>query len=165
MATATSHKTDPSKYKFNHTMIRIKDPKVTLDFYQKVVGMTLLTKMDFEEAKFTLYFLGFPDGPIGESDAEKRTYAFSNSGILELTHNWGTESDPNFAGYHTGNTDPRGFGHICILVDDLEEACARFEELGVRFIKKPSDGRMKTIAFIADPDGYWIEVIKTGAPN
>ncbi len=36
-------------------------------------------------------------------------------GILELTHNHGTESDPDFA-YHNGNTDPRGFGHICISV-------------------------------------------------
>lgn len=26
----------------------------------------------------------------------------------ELTHNWGTESDPEFKGYHNGNSDPRG---------------------------------------------------------
>ena len=34
-------------------------------------------------------------------------------GVLELTHNHGTESDPNFKGYASGNADPgRGFGHI-----------------------------------------------------
>lgn len=39
--------------------------------------------------------------------------------VLELTHNHGTEDDPAFA-YHNGNTDPRGFGHVGFLCDDLE---------------------------------------------
>jgi len=33
-----------------------------------------------------------------------------------------------------------------------------FQELGVDFLKKPDDGRMKGLAFIKDPDGYWIEI-------
>lgn len=38
---------------------------------------------------------------------------FSRPACLELTHNYGTESDPTFTGYCNGNTDPgRGFGHI-----------------------------------------------------
>jgi lactoylglutathione lyase len=76
------------------------------------------------------------------------------TGVLELTWNHGTESDPNFAGYASGNTDPgRGFGHLAITVDDLEKACDRFETLGVPFKKRPKDGNMKNIAFILDPDG------------
>jgi lactoylglutathione lyase len=79
--------------------------------------------------------------------------------ILELTHNHGTESDPNFEGYASGNTEPgRGFGHIAITVPDIEAACERFESLGVTFKKRLTDGKMKSIAFILDPDGYWIEV-------
>lgn len=93
----------------------------------------------------------FQGKPEGTSDEDMRAYAFGNPGTLELTWNWGTEApDSDFKGYANGNSDPgRGFGHICVAVDNLEEACARFEELGVRFIKKLTDGRMKTIAFIA----------------
>ena len=36
----------------------------------------------------------------------------------------------------------------------------RFEKLGVNFIKKPDDGKMKGLAFYTDPDGYWIEILQ-----
>jgi len=45
-----------------------------------------------------------------------------------------------------------------MMVPDVDAACKRFEDLGVEFVKKPSDGKMKGIAFIKDPDGYWIEI-------
>jgi lactoylglutathione lyase len=35
----SSTTTDTATYRFNHTMFRIKDPKVTLPFYEKVIGM------------------------------------------------------------------------------------------------------------------------------
>lgn len=44
------------------------------------------------------------------------------------------------------------------MVPDVYAACKRFEELGVAFVKRPDDGRMKGLAFIKDPDNYWIEI-------
>ena len=78
----------------------------------------------------------------------------SRIGILELTHNHGTESDAKFQGYASGNTEPgRGFGHIAITVDNIKTACARFEKLGVPFRKRLNEGNMRNIAFLLDPDG------------
>ena len=34
----------------------------------------------------------------------------------------------------------------------------RFEQLGVNFQKRLSDGRMNHLAFIKDPDGYWFTI-------
>ena len=84
--------------------------------------------------------------------------------MLELTHNWGTESDESFS-YHDGNSDPRGFGHIGITVPDVYEACNRFEAQNIEFVKKPDDGAMKGLAFIKDPDGYWIEILSASTSS
>jgi len=143
---------------FQQTMYRIKDPKRSLDFYTRVMGMTLLCKLDFPDAKFSLYFLGYhSQDDIPESQADRVEWMFSEPATLELTHNWGTESDDTT--FHSGNEDPKGYGHIGFAVPDVYEACKRFEELGVEFQKKPDGGSMKGIAFIKDPDGYWIEIL------
>ena len=48
--------------------------------------------MDFPESKFSLYFLAL-DSP--NADGHGKTWT-DREGILELTHNHGTESDPNY---------------------------------------------------------------------
>ncbi len=148
-------------YVFNHSMLRVKDPAVSLDFYTRVMGMRLLRKLDFPELKFSLYFLAMlPEGETVPEDTGERTiYTFGRQSVLELTHNWGTENQDDFH-YHNGNTEPQGFGHICFSVPALQPACQRFEILGVEFVKKPDQGKMKDIAFIKDPDGYWIEIVQ-----
>ncbi|PCH35878.1 glyoxalase I [Wolfiporia cocos MD-104 SS10] len=145
-------------YRFNHTMIRVKDPQASIKFYTEILGMELLSHYKFDS--FTLYFLAFDHSGGALTAREKKDSRFSREGVLELTHNHGTESDPSFSGYASGNTDPgRGFGHIAITVPDVAAACERFERMGVTFKKKMSEGSMKTIAFILDPDGYWIEIV------
>jgi lactoylglutathione lyase len=146
----------------NQTMLRIRDPQASLDFYTRILGMTLLRRIEVPAGRFTLYFLGLPHASALDAmpaDEKARTeWLFAQPALLELTHNWGTENDPE-AGYHDGNSEPRGFGHIGIAVPDVYEACARFEALGVEFVKRPDDGMMKGLAFILDPDGYWVEIL------
>jgi len=144
---------------FQQTMYRIKDPKVSLDFYTRVLGMRLLQKFDFPSMKFSLYFMGYESAEdIPKDNTERTRWVFNQRATLELTHNWGDEDDPNKK-YHNGNSEPRGFGHIGVVVPDVVAACKRFEEQGVNFIKRPNDGKMKGLAFITDPDGYWIEIL------
>mmetsp|Transcript_21695 Transcript_21695/g.28128 ORF Transcript_21695/g.28128 Transcript_21695/m.28128 type:complete len:184 (+) Transcript_21695:46-597(+) len=152
---------DPSTSEFimQQTMIRIKDPRASLDFYTRILGMRLMCEMHFDEWKFSLYFVGYcKEEDIPADPAERARWCFSQPGTVELTHNWGTENDPD-AKYHNGNDDPRGFGHIGLSVPDVYAACNRFDELGVNYRKRPDAGGMKGLAFILDPDGYSIEIL------
>ena len=150
-------------YMFGHTMMRIKDPERSLDFYTRVLGMRLLRRFDFPEMKFTLYFLGMipeSESPNVPGDRSKRaTYVFGNKAMLELTHNWGTEED-DACKYHSGNEEPKGFGHVGFTVPDVYAACERLEKLGIEFVKKVDAGKMQGIAFVKDPDGYWVEILQ-----
>lgn len=146
----------------SQTMLRIRDPEKSVAFYRDVLGMTLLNRFDFPEMKFSLYFMAYlreEDGPLPEDPVKRAEFTFRQKAAIELTHNYGTESDADFPGYHSGNEEPKGFGHIGITVPDVYQACERFEKLGVSFVKRPDDGKMKGLAFIKDPDGYWIEVL------
>jgi len=149
---------DLTTYRFNNTMIRVKDPEKSISFYRSILGMSLLRTIEVPGNKFNLYFLGYRHGDETD-EADKLT---RREGLVELTWNYGTESDPNFS-YHNGNTDPQGFGHLCVSVDDLDQACARFEDLKVNWKKRLTDGRMKNVAFLLDPDNYWIEIIQNEA--
>ena len=151
-----------SGYTFNHTMLRVKDPVKSLAFYTGVLGMTLLAVKKFPAMGFDLYFLAKlteserDNLPVGD---DLEIFAFRQRGILELTHNYGTETQADFS-YHDGNGEPQGFGHICFSVPSLDEAVAWFDKNNVEFKKRPEDGSMKNIAFIKDVDGYWIEIVQ-----
>ena len=145
----------------NHCMLRVKDPTVALDFYTRVFGMRVLRKFDFPEMKFSLYFLhrAVPGQAVPEDVGERTAWTFGQPGMLELTHNWGTEDDADFK-YHDGNAQPQGFGHICFSVPDLDAAVRWFDENGLTYVKRPDQGKMKDVAFVKDPDGYWIEIVE-----
>ena len=149
-------------YTFNHTMLRVKDPVKSLAFYTGVLGMTLLVVKKFPAMGFDLYFLA----KLTESERENlpsgddlEIFAFRQRGILELTHNYGTETKADFS-YHDGNQEPQGFGHICFSVPDLNAAVTWFDKNNVEFKKRPNEGSMKNIVFIKDVDGYWIEIVQ-----
>jgi len=161
-------------------MLRIKDPARSVPFYEKHFGMKLVHRYDFPQWKFSLYFMECVRNadvaklpPAGTHESEH--YLWSMKGTaLELTHNHGTESDASFAiwsgnsGRDLPETSPlhiskgpvRGFGHIAFNVPDVYATSKELEAAGVKFQKRPDEGRMKGLAFCFDPDGYWIELVK-----
>mmetsp|Transcript_123021 Transcript_123021/g.359086 ORF Transcript_123021/g.359086 Transcript_123021/m.359086 type:complete len:359 (-) Transcript_123021:52-1128(-) len=162
----------PEQQNLSQTMMRVKDGQATIDFYTKHLGMKLVRIMEMPQYKFTNYFLVSmtdeefsaavdslpeeekPFDPAKPNSLTKRIWHQA----LELTWNHGTEQDPEFK-VHDGNAQPQGFGHIGFLVDNLEESCAKMEAGGVSFKKRPSEGKMRGIAFAFDPNGYWVELI------
>jgi lactoylglutathione lyase len=120
-----------------HTMIRTGDLDRSIAFYTQVLGMTLLRRKDYPDGRFTLAFVGYGD----ERD----------QAVIELTYNWGVDS------YELGT----GFGHIAIEVDDVYQACADIKARGGKVIREagPMNAGTTIIAFVADPDGYPIELI------
>ncbi|XP_029647499.1 lactoylglutathione lyase [Octopus sinensis] len=157
---AALHQPDPATKDFfyQQTMYRVKDPKASLTFYSKVLGMRLLHRFDFPPLKFSLYFMGYAnENEIPKDEAERFKWCMTSKTAIELTHNWGSETDDSVQ-YHNGNSSPQGFGHIGVCVPDVDAACKRFEELNVPFKLKLNAGKIKGIAFIMDPDGYWIEI-------
>jgi lactoylglutathione lyase len=117
-------------------MIRVKDKDASLKFYQEVMGMQLKRTSESPNSGFNLYFLGY-GAPASDKTANGVNPTADHEGLLELTWNYGTENDADFK-YHNGNDEPQGFGHIAISVDDIDAACARFEEKKVNW-KKASD--------------------------
>ncbi len=130
---------ETERYRYLHTMIRVRDLDKSLDFYTRLLGMKLLRKRDYPTGKFTLAFVGYGD------EAENT--------VLELTHNW-EQAEP----YTLGSA----FGHLALGVPDVYKACERLAAEGVK-IPRPA-GPMahggSVIAFIEDPDGYRIELVQ-----
>jgi lactoylglutathione lyase len=115
----------PNEMNFSQTMLRVKDPQKSMDFY-KTLGMKLLR--EYHAGDFSLYFLG---SNVEEGADVKDLF----QPVLELTHNHGTETDDNFK-HHNGNEEgKKGFGHIGFLVDDVYEACDAIREMGYGFRK------------------------------
>jgi len=151
---------------FQQAMLRIKDPKTALPFYTTALGFSLIDKLDFPQWKFSLYFLAtLPNGVTAPKAGTKESFEFlwSYPGVvLELTHNYGSESKDGYV-YHNSN-DPNpgglrgGFGHIAVNAPDVYAFSAALEKAGHKFKKKPDEGRMKGLAFAYDADRYWVEI-------
>jgi lactoylglutathione lyase len=163
-ATEQSIEVVPGRPTWQQAMLRISDPEKSIPFYTDVMGMTVIDTLDFPQWNFKLFFLTtLPEGEkydLIPGTKEAHDYMWSIEGTaLELTYNYGTEKD-DFEGYHPGNEEKDGFGHIAFNTDDVYAACEKLEDAGVTFKKKPDEGRMKGLAFAHDPDGYWVEIVK-----
>ena len=119
-------------------MLRVGKLERSIEFYTKVLGMTLLRVSENPEYKYTLAFVGYGSNP---DHAE-----------LELTYNYGVES------YELGTA----YGHIAIAVPDAYQACADVKAAGGNVTREAGavKGGTTVIAFVTDPDGYKIELIE-----
>ena len=124
-----------------HTMLRVGDLQRSIDFYTKVLGMTLLRTTERPEQKYSLAFVGYGTNP---DHAE-----------LELTYNHGVSS------YELGTA----YGHIAVAVPDAYAACAKIKAGGGQVTREagPVKGGTTVIAFVTDPDGYKVELIQRDA--
>ena len=120
-------------------MLRVGDLQRSIDFYTRVLGMTLLRTSENPEYKYSLAFLGFGGGNPAQAE-------------LELTWNWGTDR------YELGSA----YGHVAIGVPDAYAACERIRAVGGQVTREagPVKGGTTVIAFVTDPDGYKIELIQ-----
>ena len=120
-------------------MVRVLDEARSVDFYAQAFGLAVAERIDFDS--FTLVYLSNP-----EADFE-----------VELTVNKG-RTDP----YDLGD----GYGHIAFVVDDLDAEHGRMTAAGLGPRKvvdfKNAGERVARFFFVADPDGYQIEVIEKG---
>jgi lactoylglutathione lyase len=123
--------------RFLHTMLRVRDLGVALDFFVAKLGLCEIRRSENPQHRYTLVFLS--------------SGAANDAAEIELTHNW-DQKEP----YATG----RFFGHLAFQVDDIFATCARLAAAGVIIHRPPRDGRM---AFIRSPDGHSIELLQKGA--
>lgn len=120
-----------------HSMIRVLEEARSVAFYQDAFALNVAERIDFDT--FTLVYM---------SNAE-------NDFELELTVNKGREE-----AYDLGN----GYGHIAFCVDNLEAEHARMETAGYaprKLVDFNNNGKLLArFFFVADPDGYQIEVLQ-----
>lgn len=122
-----------------HSMVRVLDEARSIEFYSKAFGLEVVDRLDFES--FTLIYLS-----NGESGFE-----------LELTVNKGRKEP-----YALGD----GYGHLAVSVSDVEAEHARLTAAGLaprNLVDFENAGvKVAKFFFIADPDGYQIEVLQRG---
>lgn len=121
-----------------HTMLRVGDLQRSIDFYTRLMGMTLLRTTERPDQKYSLAFVGYGGNP---DQAE-----------IELTHNHGVYS------YELGTA----YGHIALGVPDVAALCEAIRAGGGNITREagPVKGGTTVIAFVTDPDGYKIELIQ-----
>lgn len=120
-----------------HSMIRVLEEARSVEFYKTAFGLEIADRLDFDS--FTLVYL-----------------SNSETGFeLELTVNK-DRTEP----YDLGD----GYGHLAFSVADVDSEHARLTELGLaprKLVDFAPDGDViARFFFIADPDGYQIEVLK-----
>lgn len=118
--------------KFYHFNFNVVDLDRSLEFYQKALNLSPVRTKEAGDGSFKLVFLGDETG----SDFQ-----------LELT--W--LRDRGDKPYDLGECE----FHLAFRTDEFEALHARHKEMGCICFENLDMG----VYFIADPDGYWIEIV------
>lgn len=118
-------------FRYEHNCIHVSDPLRSIAFYKKALGMRLFQRFSPPDAPgLELIFL------IDDHSGH----------MLELAPLSDTEAHPN------GVTAPV---HMAFVAEDMEEAHALHKRMDCICRNDPA----AEVYFIADPDGYQIEII------
>ncbi len=119
-----------SNFRFAHNNINVRDLDKSLKFYDEALGLKELRRIAPENGSFIIVYL--TDG--------------GNGHLLELT--WLRDWD---RAYNLGDNE----FHLAFRTEDYQAAHKLHSEMNCICYENPDMG----IYFIADPDGYWLEVI------
>ncbi len=118
------------KFTFAHNNLNVLNLEKSLAFYKEALGLEIVREKEAADKSFKLVYLG--DGVTPHS--------------LELT-------------WLRDRTEPYNLGdneiHLAFVVEDYDAAHALHEKMGCICYENPGMG----IYFIADPDGYWLEIV------
>jgi lactoylglutathione lyase len=146
---------------------RVKDVEASLQFYDEVLGMKLLSVQTVEARGFTLYFLACTDESPPNSDVNhvgnrewlwQRRYC-----VVELQHIWGTESKSDFE--YRVKTET-GFMGVSFAVRNIDDIVARSggPDSAVESCDFDPILQVRT-ATVLDPDGFSMRLIEKEAIN
>lgn len=122
--------------RFGHVAFKVADLERSINWYQRAFGATEAFRAHKPDGSTQLSYVEFAPGQFMEffPDGKERV-----------------ETPP----------DAIGYGHVCLLVDDLDAALADLATMDVQPANPPRTGRAgQRLAFVSDPDGNRIELMQ-----
>lgn len=117
-------------FHFAHQNFNVLDLDKSIAFYREALGLHVVREKTASDGSFKLVFMT------------------DEAGLFQLELTWLKDRT---APYDLGEAE----FHLAFLTDDMESAHALHEEMGCICYENKGMG----IYFIADPDGYWLEIV------
>lgn len=130
--------TNPYAPRLLHTMLRVRDLGAMLHFYCDLLGMHEVRRIEFNEQRYSLVFVGYGSAP--------------DEPQVEFWHDW--DAGPPLA-------SGERYGHLGIGVRDIADFCRQLQQRGVIVRRQPAAMRPggRVIALIEDPECNEVELL------